>query len=63
MICQLKNLDCLTNILGYPSPSTFDTLNNALQMKFSRPNYIKRLSKGITEVVEMLENEKTKSSI
>ena len=42
-------------------PSTFATFRNALQMKFTRLYYMKRISKGMTEVIELLENEKKDS--
>ena len=42
-------------------PSTFATFRNALQMKFTRLYYMNRISKGMTEVIELLENEKKDS--
>jgi len=42
-------------------PSTFATFGNALQMKFTRRYYMNRISKGMTEVIELLENEKKDS--
>jgi len=39
-------------------PSTFATLNNSLQMKVVRINYMNRISNGMTEVVGLLEEEK-----
>jgi hypothetical protein len=42
-------------------PSTFATFNNALQMKTVRLYYMNRISKGMTEVIELLENEKKDS--
>lgn len=42
-------------------PSTFATFGNALQMKFTRLYYMNRISKGMTEVIELLENEKKDS--
>ncbi len=42
-------------------PSTFATFGNALQMKYTMRSYMKRISKGMTEVIELLENEKKDS--
>ena len=42
-------------------PSTFATLGNALQIKTIRVSYMNRISKGMTEVIELLENEKKDS--
>lgn len=39
-------------------PSTFATLNNSLQMKVVRINYMNRISNGMTEVIGLLEEEK-----
>jgi hypothetical protein len=39
-------------------PSTFATLNNSLQMKVVRMKYMNRISNGMTEVIELLEEEK-----
>ena len=46
----------LKNILS--RSSTFATLDNALNMKINRIAYMNRISKGMTEVIELLENEK-----
>jgi len=42
-------------------PSTYATLGNALQIKIIRVSYMNRISKGMTEVIELLENEKKDS--
>ena len=42
-------------------PSTYATLGNALQIKTIRVSYMNRISKGMTEVIELLENEKKDS--
>ena len=42
-------------------PSTFATFVNALQMKYTMRSYMKRISKGMTEVIELLENKKKDS--
>ena len=39
-------------------PYTFATLNNSLQMKVVRINYMNRISNGMTEVIALLEGEK-----
>ena len=39
-------------------PSTFASLNNSLQMKVVRINYMNRISNGMTEVIGLLEEEK-----
>ena len=38
-------------------PSTFATLDNSLQMKVNRIDYMNRINNGMTEVIEFLEDE------